>query len=53
MVQLFPYGWDLADGSVIRERVYSGIADAVNASYHRWVNMDARSAHFRRRAKYT
>ena len=50
VLQLFPYGWDLPDGSVLRERVYSGMAEAVNATYVRWVNLDVRNAHFRRRA---
>ena len=48
VVQLFPYGFGLPDGSVIRERVYSGIADAVHVRYYRWVNQDAFNAHFRR-----
>ncbi len=47
-MQLFPYGFDLPDGSIIRERVYSGIADAVHARYYSWVNQDAHNAHFRR-----
>jgi len=48
VLQLFPYGWDLPDGSVIREQVYSGMAEAVDATYVRWVNTDAGLAYFRR-----
>jgi len=48
VLQLFPYSWDLPDGSVIREQVYSGMAEAVNATYWRWVNPDVGLAYFRR-----
>ena len=48
MLQLFPYGWDLPDSSVIREQVYSGMAEAINATYFRWVNPDVSLAYFRR-----
>ena len=48
VVQLFPYGWKLPDGSVAREMLYSGMAEALNATYFRWISGDAGNAHFRR-----
>ena len=48
MVQLFPYGWQLPDGSVLREAEYAGMAAAANASYWSWVNPDAQNAFFRK-----
>ena len=48
VLQLFPYGWKLPDGSVAREQVYSGMAEALNATYVRWINRDVGNAHFRR-----
>ena len=48
VLQLFPYGWKLPDGSVAREQVYSGMAEALHAEYVRWINTDAGDAHFRR-----
>ena len=48
MIQLFPYGWKLPDGSVVREQVYSGMAEAANATYLRWINPSVDDAYFRR-----
>ncbi len=47
LVQLSPYGWDLPDGSVCRETLYSGIAVALNATYFRWVSHDVQNAFLR------
>jgi hypothetical protein len=43
VLQLFPYGWQLPDGSVMRE--------ATNASYWRWINRDAQNAFLRKCAR--
>lgn len=48
VLQLFPYRWDLPDGSVIRERYYFGMVLARDMSYFRWVNPHAENAYFRR-----
>ena len=47
-LQLFPYGWDLPDGTIMREREYRWIVDAANASYFHWVNPHAHHATFER-----
>ena len=48
VVQLIPYGWQLPDGTAMREAVYAGIAHAANASYYRWENPNPQHAFFRR-----
>ena len=48
VLQLFPYGWGLPDGSVVREQVYRGMAEAANATYLRWINPDVGNSHFRK-----
>lgn len=53
VIQLLPYGWELPDGSGVREQVYKGMADAANATYVRWINPDAANAHFRECAHLT
>ena len=47
-MQLFPYGWQIWDGSVLREAEYAGMVAAANASYWRWVNPDEENALFHR-----
>jgi hypothetical protein len=51
VLQLFPYGWQLPDGSVMREAEYAGMAAATNASYWRWINRDAQNAFLRKCAR--
>lgn len=48
ILQMFPYGWVLPDGTVLRERVYAGMVHARNASYFNWVNPHENYAYFRR-----
>ena len=50
-IQLFPYGWQLPDGSIMREAFYRGMAVATNASYYRWMNENPHHAYFRRFAR--
>ena len=43
VVQMFPYGWQLAQpnnltGAVVREAMYMGMATALGGHYSRWVN---------------
>ena len=47
-MQLFPYGWRLPDGSIMREADYRGMAEAKNATYYSWVNPYPQHGHFRR-----
>ena len=47
-MQLFPYGWQFPNGTVIREEAFSGMVAAANASHRRWVNPDAQNAFFRK-----
>ena len=47
-MQMFPYGWQLPDGSVLRESVYAGMVAAANASYLHWVSPDERNAFLRK-----
>ncbi len=49
-MQMFPYGWQLPDDTVMREAEYAGMAAASNASYWRWVNPDAQNAFLRQYA---
>ena len=49
---MFPYGWDLPDGTVLREQVYSGMVLANNASYFNWINPYADKAYFRKCARH-
>ena len=46
-MQLFPYGWQLPDGSVMREADYRGMVEAANATYRRWMNPYPQHAFFR------
>ena len=50
-MQMFPYGWQLPDGTVMREAEYAGMAAAANASYWRWVNPDVQNAFLRQYAR--
>ena len=47
-MQLIPYGWQLPDGTAMREAVYAGIAHAANVSYYRWENPNPQHAFLRR-----
>ena len=44
-LQMFPYGWELPDGGVVREGLYKGMALAAGAGYYRWVNPHAHHAY--------
>ncbi len=46
-MQMFPYGWQLPDGSLMREGLFSGMVAAANASYWRWGNPDVQNAYLR------
>ncbi len=48
---MFPYGWQLPDGSVLREAQFSGMVAVANSSYWRWVNTDAQNAFLRQCAR--
>ena len=48
VVQMLPYGWQLPDGSIMRETEYEGMARAANASYFRWMNPFPEHAYFKR-----
>ena len=48
VVQLFPYGWQLPDGSIMREAYFRGMTDATNAPYYRWMNPHPQHACFKR-----
>ena len=48
VIQMFPYGWQLPDGSIMREAFYAGMAEAANATYFRWMNENPQHAYFRR-----
>jgi hypothetical protein len=52
VVQMFPYGWQLPDGTVLREAEYAGMAIATNAGYWRWINPDAQHAFLRQCARW-
>ena len=47
-MQMLPYGWQLPDGSIMRETEYKGMARAANASYFRWMNPFPEHAYFKR-----
>ena len=51
VVQMFPYGWKLPNGIVMRETEYAGMAAAANASYWRWINPHAQNAFLRQCAR--
>ena len=51
VIQMFPYGWQLPDGSIMREAFYSGMAEAANATYYRWMNPYPQHAYLRRFVK--
>ena len=38
VVQMFPWGWHHPDGTVEREGLYRGAAQAVSARYFRWLS---------------
>ena len=48
---MFPYGWQLPDGSVVREAQFSGMVAVANSSYWRWVNPDVQNAFLRQCAR--
>ena len=48
VVQLFPYGWRLDSGELIRGDYYANMARASNATHLDWVNPFPHNAYFRR-----
>ena len=48
MLQLFPYGWQLPSGEVLREGLYSNMTLFKRGNYLRWVNPHPHNAFFRR-----
>ena len=40
MIQMFPWGWQLPDGWIDRECMFSHQAEAVGARYFHWVSTD-------------
>ena len=40
MIQMIPWGWQLPDGTVDRECMFSHQAEAVGARYFHWLNTD-------------
>ncbi len=40
MIQMFPWGWQLPDGTIDRECMFSHQAGAVGALYFHWLNTD-------------
>jgi hypothetical protein len=53
VLQLFPYGWlksgiEVAGRRAERETAYTGMVEAVNCSYVRWVNHRPENAFLRK-----